>query len=100
VPMRNLTRMLPWAVLAFLLYAVALSTPQPQIQTLLWKLGHITLGANVANDLSEIRQALSLWTDNHPNTTPPELFARHIDALSAVNKQLRDRKAEQKEGAR
>jgi hypothetical protein len=60
----------------------------------------LTLGANVANDLSEIRQALSLWTDNHPNTTPPELFARHIDALSAVNKQLRDRKAEQKEGAR
>ncbi len=60
----------------------------------------LTLGANIANDLSEIRQSLSLWTDNHPNTNPPELFARHIDALSAVNKQLRDRKAEQKEGAR
>jgi hypothetical protein len=60
----------------------------------------LTLGANVANRLSEMRQALSLWIDNHPNTTPPELFARHIDTLSAVNKQLRDRKAEQKEGAR
>ena len=50
----------------------------------------LTLHANVANDLSEIRQALSLWTDNHPGTTPPELFARHIDTLSAVNKQLRE----------
>ena len=45
--MRNLTRMLPWAIFAFVLYAVALNIPQPQIQTLLWKLGHITLGANV-----------------------------------------------------
>ena len=56
----------------------------------------LTLGANIANDLSEIRQALELWTGNHPDTNPPELFSRHIDALSAVNKQLRERKAEQK----
>lgn len=45
--MKNLTRMLPWALLALVLYLAALQVPQPQIQTLLWKLGHITLGANV-----------------------------------------------------
>lgn len=45
--MINLTRMLTWAVLAAVLYAIALNTSQPQIQTLLWKVGHITLGANV-----------------------------------------------------
>lgn len=45
--MRNLTRMLQWALLALLFYAAALATAQPQIQTLLWKIGHITLGANI-----------------------------------------------------
>lgn len=41
----DLYRMLHWLVIALALYAAALLTTQPQLQTGLWKLGHITTGA-------------------------------------------------------
>ena len=44
---RDLTRMLEWLVLAALFYAIALNVAQPQLQTLFWKLGHVTIGCYV-----------------------------------------------------
>ncbi len=40
-------RMAQWLAIAALLYAIALWTPQPQIQTALWKLGNVTVAAFV-----------------------------------------------------
>lgn len=45
--MRDYSRMLEWLTLAAMFYAVALSVPQPQLQTLFWKLGHVTVGCYV-----------------------------------------------------
>lgn len=41
---RELFRMVQWVLLASCFYGAALLTTQPQVQTLLWKLGHVTLG--------------------------------------------------------
>lgn len=41
---RNYSRMLEWLLLAALFYAAALNINQPQLQTLCWKLGHVTVG--------------------------------------------------------
>lgn len=79
--MRNLTRMLPWALLAILFYIAALATAQPQIQTLLWKVGHITLGANIG-----------YWIDRtafmdrlEPGTTDPiRAMARAVVVAAAI----------------
>jgi hypothetical protein len=49
------TRMLSWLLLSFLLYALALMISQPvQVQTLLWKAGHVTVAAH-----------LGYWVDRH-----------------------------------
>jgi len=45
--MMSYLRMAPWLLVAAALYFTALNIAQPQMQTLLWKLGHITLGANL-----------------------------------------------------
>jgi hypothetical protein len=79
--MRNLTRMLPWALLALLFYTAALATAQPQIQTLLWKVGHITLGANIGYwiDRTAFQDRLN------PNTTDPiRAMARAVVVAAAI----------------
>lgn len=43
----DLQRMLHWLALAALFYILAMYTPHPQLQTLLWKLGHITIASFV-----------------------------------------------------
>lgn len=45
--MRDKLRMAQWLAIALVLYVLALATPQPQIQTLLWKLGNVTVAAFV-----------------------------------------------------
>jgi hypothetical protein len=73
--------MLPWALLALLFYTVALATPQPQIQTLLWKIGHITLGANVGYwiDRTAFQDRLE------PGTTDPiRALSRAIVVAAAI----------------
>lgn len=57
---KDLFRMFPWVVLAAAFYAGALAMPQPQLETILWKLGHITVGA-----------FLGYWIDRH-------LFGRYV----------------------
>lgn len=42
---KDLHRMIEWLLLAAVFYAAAMAVSQPQVQTLLWKLGHITVGA-------------------------------------------------------
>lgn len=51
---KNLLRMLPWLLLSACCYAAAVVVSQPQLQTGLWKAGHITAGAY-----------LGYWIDRH-----------------------------------
>lgn len=51
---KNILRMLQWLILAAGFYIAAILTDQPQLQTGLWKAGHITLGAY-----------LGYWIDCH-----------------------------------
>ena len=44
---RDLFRMVHWLIVAALFYAIALNVAQPQLQTLFWKLGHVTVGCYV-----------------------------------------------------
>jgi hypothetical protein len=67
--------MLPWALLAAVLYAIALNIPQPQIQTLLWKLGHITLGANVG-----------YWIDR--TAFGDRIDPQHVDPTRALSRAI------------
>lgn len=51
---KDLTRMLQWLLLAACFYIAAVFVQQPQIETGLWKAGHITSGAY-----------LGYWIDRH-----------------------------------
>lgn len=51
---KDLFRMFPWLVLAAGLYGIAMIVQNPQLQTLFWKLGHITVAAY-----------LGYWLDRH-----------------------------------
>lgn len=42
------SRMWQWLVLSVVFYTAALLTVQPQLQTLFWKLGHVTIGSYMA----------------------------------------------------
>ena len=69
-------RMLHWLLLAGIFYAIALSVPWPQVQTLCWKLGNVTVAAYVgyfidrhmsrkpitagSSDLEYIRRAIGM----------------------------------------
>lgn len=67
---RNKTRMVQWFLLAAIFYAAAILVPEnPQLQTALWKCGHITLGSFIG-----------YWVDRH-------LFGRLV-VLSAPNGRL------------
>ena len=57
---KDYSRMFQWLLLAACFYAGALYVQQPQIETGLWKAGHITSGA-----------FLGYWIDRH-------LFGRYI----------------------
>lgn len=39
--------MFPYLLLSVVCYAVALNVDHPQLQTLLWKLGHVNIGAHL-----------------------------------------------------
>jgi hypothetical protein len=43
----DLLRMSVWFLLSALLYLLALSVEHPQIQTLLWKIGHVSVSAHL-----------------------------------------------------
>jgi hypothetical protein len=51
---RDKLRMVSWLLLAVAFYTSAIYCTQPQIQTGLWKMGHITMGAFVG-----------YWADRH-----------------------------------
>ncbi len=42
------SRMWQWLVFSLVFYTSALLTVQPQLQTLFWKLGHVTIGSYMA----------------------------------------------------
>lgn len=50
----DVSRMIHWLLLAAIFYVSAVFVQQPQLQTGLWKAGHITLGAY-----------LGYWIDRH-----------------------------------
>ena len=51
---RDNFRMVQWLLTAVALYVMAVFVPHPQIQTVLWKMGHITLAAFIG-----------YWIDRH-----------------------------------
>lgn len=76
---QELGRMAQWLLLALVLYALALVTTQPQLQTALWKLGHITLGAFAG-----------YWVDRNlygrlsPESAAGRVIARAVIVAAAV----------------
>lgn len=72
-------RMVEWALLAVIFYALALIVTQPQIQTALWKMGHITVGAY-----------LGYWADRtllgrvSAHSSPARVVARAIIIAAAI----------------
>lgn len=51
---KDYSRMIPWLLMATCFYIAAILVQQPQIETGLWKAGHITSGAY-----------LGYWIDRH-----------------------------------
>ena len=43
----DVSRMLPWLLMSVLCYGVALNIEHIQLQTLLWKIGHLNVGAHL-----------------------------------------------------
>lgn len=67
-------RMASWLLLSAACYGLALSaTLQPQIETLFWKLGHVTVAAHVGYFVS--RHAIGRLTTSSP---PIDKMARAI----------------------
>lgn len=77
--MRDFSRMSQWLMLALAFYAAALLTTQPQLQTALWKLGHITTGAFAG-----------YWVDRNlygrvsPDSAPGRLVARAVIVAACI----------------
>ena len=55
--MKDYFRMFAWLIFAAFLYLIALNVAMPQIQTLCWKLGNVTVAAFVG-----------YWIDRHAFT--------------------------------
>ena len=45
--MKDKFRMIQWLIIAAIFYAVALNVAMPQVQTLCWKLGNVTVASFV-----------------------------------------------------
>ena len=77
--MKDLHRMFHWLMLAAAFYALAMLTTQMQLQTGLWKLGHITIGAFAG-----------YWVDRNlygrvsPESAPGRLVARAVVVAACV----------------
>lgn len=67
---KDYTRMIQWLLLAACFYIAAVFVQQPQIQTGLWKAGHITSGAY-----------LGYWIDRH-------LFGRYTNDMAYTQRTL------------
>ncbi len=63
--MKDYFRMFPWLLFAAVFYVIALNVAMPQVQTLCWKLGNVTVAAFVG-----------YWIDRHA-------FRDRIDAMSS-----------------
>jgi len=72
-------RMVSWLLLAIAFYTSAVFCTQPQIQTALWKMGHITIGA-----------FLGYWADRHLigrmnfASSPGRMVSRAIIVAAAI----------------
>ncbi len=71
---RDYTRMAQWLILAACLYLAAVFVAQPQLQTGLWKAGHITSGAYLGYWID--RHLFGRYSSDHAYT--PRALARAI----------------------
>ncbi len=78
---KDYLRMIQWLALAAMFYVAAVLVSQPQLQTGLWKLGHITIGGYVG-----------YWLDRHllgryvafEHSHTPRVIARAIIVCAAI----------------
>ena len=75
----NFLRMFHWLLLAVLFYAAALLVTQPQIQTGLWKLGHITVGAFAGYWIDR-----NLFGRVSPDASGTRLLARAVVVAASI----------------
>ena len=74
-------RMAQWLLLAVVFYGVALSVAQPQVQTLCWKLGNVTVASFVGYWID--RRAFYLHRID-VGSEPPMLLRRAIIMAAAM----------------
>lgn len=72
-------RMVQWLLLAAIFYATALFVSHPQIQTAVWKCGHITVGAFGGYWIDR-----NLYGRLMPESAPSRVIARAIVVAAAI----------------